>query len=153
VTAGELIAALPAARRNDVRRLDALVRATVPGLEPHVRDGMLAYGPYRYRYKSGRSGEGARVAIGANARQVSLHVAAVTGPDEYLAESFAGRLGDARVGRTTVQFSKLAALELEALRELLRGAAELPPPGRVAPGPAALLPAAVPRTGFEKARP
>jgi hypothetical protein len=124
---------MPAARRNDARRLDALIRATVPALAPHVRDGMLAYGPYAYRYKSGREGEAARVALGANARQLSLHVVAMTGPDETLVETFADRIGaGARVGRTTVQFSKLEALELEVLRELLRGAAELPPPGLVA---------------------
>ncbi len=123
---------MPAARRNSVRRLDALVRATVPALEPHVRDGMLGYGPYRYRYKSGRSGEGARVAIGTNARAVSLHVAALAGPEVTLVETFAGRLGPgARTGRTTVQFSKLEELELEAVRELLRAAAVLPPPGLV----------------------
>ena len=114
-----------------MRRLDALVRATVPQLAPHVRDGMLAYGTYRYRYKSGRSGEAARIAIGANARQVSLHVAALAGPDEYLVESFAERLGGGRAGRSCVRFSKLAALELEAVRELLRAAAQLPPPGLV----------------------
>jgi len=114
-----------------VRRLDALVRATVPQLAPHVRDGMLAYGAYRYRYKSGRSGEAARIAIGANARQVTLHVAAMAGPEEHLVESFSERLGGGRVGRSCVRFSKLAALELEAVRELLRAAAELPPPGLV----------------------
>ena len=123
---------MPAARRNDARRLDALIRATVPGLTPHVSDGMLAYGPYAYRYKSGREGQAARVALGANARQLSLHVAALAGPEETLVETFADRMGEgARVGRTTVQFSKLATLDLEALRELLRGAAELPPPGLV----------------------
>ena len=122
---------MPAARRNDVRRLDALVRATVPQLALHARDGMLGYGAYRYRYKSGRCGEAARIAIGANARQVSLHVAAMTGPDVYLVESFAARLGGGRIGRSCVRFSKLATLELEAVRELLRAAAELPPPGRI----------------------
>lgn len=121
---------MPAARRHSVRRLDALVRATVPALEPHVRDGMLGYGPYRYRYKSGREGKAARIAIGANARQISLHIAAMTRPEEYLAESFADRLGEgARVGRSCVRFGKLEALELEAVRELLREAAVLPPPG------------------------
>ncbi|MCW3011587.1 MAG: hypothetical protein JWO90_1991 [Solirubrobacterales bacterium] len=125
---------MPAARRNDVRRLDALVRATVPALTPHVHEGMLGYGAYRYRYKSGREGEGARVAIGAGARHVTLHVAALAGPEETLVEQFAGRLGaHARTGRTTVQFSKLAEVELEPLRELLKGAAELPPPGLVEP--------------------
>ena len=103
----------------------------MPELEPHVRDGMLGYGPYRYRYKSGREGEAARIAVGANARQISLHVMAMAGPEEYLVESWADRLAGGRVGRSCVRFSKLAALDLEVLRELLRGAAELPPPGVV----------------------
>ena len=117
-----------------MRRLDALVRATVPELAPHVLGGMLGYGPYAYRYKSGRSGEAARVAIGANARQISLHVAAMAGPDEYLVEAFADRLGGGRAGRSCVRFSKLEALELEPVRELLRAAAELPPPGLIDAG-------------------
>lgn len=127
----EAIAALPAVRRNDVRRLDALVRATVPQLAPHVREGTLGYGPYRYRYKSGRCGEAARITVGANARLVTIAIAAMTGPEEYLAETFAGRLGAARVGRSCVRFSTLAALDLEALRALLVAAGELPPPGLV----------------------
>ena len=131
LTPAELIAGMPAARRNDVRRLDALVRATVPQLAPHVRDTMLGYGPYAYRYKSGRSGEAARIAVGANARQISLHIAAMTGPEEYLAERFADRIGGGRVGRSCVRFSQLEGLDLEVVRELLRGAAELPPPGLV----------------------
>ena len=105
------------------------MRATVPELTPHVRDGLLAYGPYRYRYKSGRSGEAARVTLGANARLITLGVAARTGPEEYLVESFAERLGGGRVGRSCVRFSKLASLELEAVRELLHAAARIPPPG------------------------
>ena len=131
MTAQELIAEMPAARRADVRRLDALVRATVPALEPHVRGDLLGYGPYRYAYKSGRTGEAARIAIGANPRQISLHVAAMAGPEEYLAESFAERLGGGRVGRSCVRFARLETLQLEALRELLEAAAAMPPPGLV----------------------
>ena len=126
---------MPAARRGAVRQLDALVRATVPALTPHVRDGMLGYGSYRYRYKSGREGESARVAVGANARQVSLHVMAMVSPDEYLVEVWAHRLGG-RAGRSCLRFSSLAALDLEAVRELLREAARIDPPGLLREGPA-----------------
>ena len=105
----------------------------MPALDAHVRDGMLGYGSYRYRYKSGREGEGSRIAIGATARAVSLHIEALAGgAGETLVETFAGRLGEgARTGRTTVQFSKLEQLELEPVRDLLRQAAVLPPPGLV----------------------
>lgn len=131
MTPEELTATLPAARRNDVRRLDALVRVTVPQLDAHVRGDMLGYGTYRYRYNSGREGEAARIAIGANARQISLHVQAMAGPDEYLVEAWADRLGGGRAGRSCLRFSRLDTLELEAVRELLLAAAELPPPGLV----------------------
>lgn len=96
-----------------------------------MRDGLLGYGSYRYRYKSGREGEGSRIAIGTTARAVSLHIEALAG-EGTLVETFAGRLGaGARTGRTTVQFSKLEQLELEPVRDLLRQAAVLPPPGLV----------------------
>ncbi len=129
----ELIAGMPAARRGAVRQLDALIRATVPSLTPHVRDGMLGYGSYRYRYKSGREGEGARIAVGAAARHVALHVMALSGPDEYLLETWAERVGG-RPARSCVRFSSLGDLDLEAVRELLREAERLDPPGIVRPG-------------------
>lgn len=128
----ELIAAAPAARRNALRRLDALVRATVPTLDVHVRGGLIGYGSYRFRYRSGRTGDGSRIAIGAAARHVSLHVAAMVGPEEYLVERWAARLGG-RVGRSTLRCSVLEALDLEALRGLLREAAVLDPPGMLPP--------------------
>ncbi len=104
----------------------------MPELDPHVRDGLLGYGSYRYQYKSGRHGDGSRIAIGATARAVSLHVEALADGEQTLVERWAERLGPgARTGRTTVQFSKLELLELEPLRELLREAAVLPPPGLV----------------------
>lgn len=124
----QLIAGMPAARRGAVRQLDALVRATVPALDAHVRDGMLGYGSYRYRYKSGRGGEAARIAVGAAARHVSLHVMAMSGPDEYLLEAWAARIGG-RPARSCVRFSSLGELDLEAVRELLREAEGLDPPG------------------------
>ncbi len=131
MTPEELIAGMPAARRGAVRRLDALIRATVPALDVHVRDGLLGYGSYRYRYNSGRAGEGSRIAVGAAARHVALHVVAMIGPEEYLMEAWAERLGG-RVGRSTLRCSSLEALDLEALRELLREAERLDPPGLLA---------------------
>lgn len=125
-----LIESLPAARRDGVRQLDALARATLPSLDVHVRGGMLGYGTYRYRYQSGREGEGSRIAIGANARQISLHVTSMVGPDEYLLEAWADRLGG-RAGRSCLRCSSLEALDLEAVRELLRESARHDPPGLV----------------------
>ena len=42
-------------RRAEVRALHDLILRTVPQLEPHIHAGMLAYGPFHYRYASGRA--------------------------------------------------------------------------------------------------
>ena len=56
-TPREYIARLDEPRRTEVRELHELIRKTVPGLKPHLSGGMLAYGPFHYRYPTGREGD------------------------------------------------------------------------------------------------
>jgi hypothetical protein len=111
--------ALDEPRRSEVRDADALIRATAPDLEPHLQSGMLAYGRYPYRTKSGRSGEWFTIGLASNKRYISLYVMAADG-DRYLAESYRERLPKADIGRSCVRFKHLADLDREALVELIR---------------------------------
>lgn len=70
------IAALEEPRRSDVAALDRLIRKVVPGLKRVIQNGMLAYGPFHYRYLTGREGDAARVGIASNASYISLYVLA-----------------------------------------------------------------------------
>src|SRR4026207_329667 len=56
-TPAEYIAAVDDKRRSDIAALDALIRKHAPKLEPVIMGGMLGYGPFHYRYASGREGE------------------------------------------------------------------------------------------------
>ena len=54
-------------RRSDVAALDALIRKNAPKLEPVIMGGLLGYGPFQYRYASGREGDACVLSIASNA--------------------------------------------------------------------------------------
>jgi uncharacterized protein YdhG (YjbR/CyaY superfamily) len=117
------IEALDEPRRSDIRALHELIRETVPELEPTMEFKMLAYGTYHYRYASGREGDWALVSIASNKSAISLYVAcAIEG--QYAVERHAPHLGKASCGKSCVRFKRLADLNLDAVRELLRDAVE-----------------------------
>jgi Domain of unknown function (DU1801) len=112
------IDALPEGRREDVRRLDALIRETLPQAKRHASGGMLGYGPYRYRYASGREGDAYLVALASRKAGISLYVSCVA-DDAYLPQRYAARLGKVDVGKSCIRLRRVEDLDLDALRELL----------------------------------
>ena len=122
-TPAEYIDALPEPRRADVRVLDALIRREAPGLEPHLQSGMLAYGHYRYKPKSGVVGDWFFLGLSGRKTYVSLYVMA-----EPALESFRDRLPKADIGRSCVRIKRLTDVDLDVVADLVRqGAAWVPP--------------------------
>jgi hypothetical protein len=119
----EYIAALDGPRRSEVAALDAFIRSAVPTLEPAMLDGMLAYGPFHYRYASGREGESCKVGVASNTQGISIYICA---KDEngFLTEQYAARLGKASCGRSCIRFRKFADIHHPTLKSLLIAAAE-----------------------------
>ncbi len=117
-TPAEYIAALDEPRRTDIARLDSLIRASVPSLEPFIHSGMLAYGLLHYRYASGREGDWFRVGVASNKRYISLYACAAD-DQGYVAERFRARLPKADIGRSCVRFKRLDDLDEGVLVELL----------------------------------
>jgi uncharacterized protein YdhG (YjbR/CyaY superfamily) len=113
------IAAVEEARRDDIRRLHDLVRKVAPELEPTMDFGMLGYGRHAYRYASGRSGEWMKIGIANNKRYISLYCCAAD-DEGYVAERFRDRLPKANIGKGCVRFTRLAYLDEEVLKELIR---------------------------------
>jgi hypothetical protein len=117
-TPAEYIAAVDDRRRPDIAALDALIREHAPELEPVIMDGMLGYGPFHYRYASGREGDACKLSIASNASYISLYCFA-TDEDGYVAERYVDRLPTADIGKTCVRFRKLADLDEEGLVALI----------------------------------
>ena len=123
-TAEEYIAAVDDKRRPDIAALDALIRKHAPKLEPVIMAGMLGYGPFHYRYASGREGDACKLSIASNASSISLYCFAAD-EDGYVAPRYAGRLGKADVGKSCVRFKKLADLDQKALVALIKETAKM----------------------------
>ena len=118
-TPAEYIAAVDHKRRSDVAALDALIRTHAPELDAVIMDGMLGYGPFHYRYASGREGDACKLSIASNASYISLYCFAADAKG-YVAERYVDRLPKASIGKTCVRFRKLADLEEEALVALIQ---------------------------------
>lgn len=118
-TPAEYIAAADEAKRADLKALHRLIRKTLPDLKTCVVHGMIGYGPYHYRYASGREGDSARVVLASNKTGFSVYVSAIDQKGRYLAEQAKAKLGKASVGKSCIRFKKLADLEIDALRDVL----------------------------------
>jgi hypothetical protein len=123
-TPGEYIDAVDEKRRPDVAALDALIRKHAPELEPVIMDGMLGYGPFHYRYASGREGEACKLSIASNASYISLYCYAAD-TEGYVAERYVDRLPKASIGKSCVRFKRFSDLDEQALVALIEETAKM----------------------------
>ena len=122
-THAEYIAAVEDKRRHDIQALHDLVRRVAPELEPTMEFGMLGYGKYHYKYKTGCEGDWMKLGIANNKSYISLYCcASIDGG--YVAEGFRKRLPKADIGKSCVRFKRLSDLDLEVLEELVRATAK-----------------------------
>lgn len=122
-TPKQYVDSLAEPRRREIARIDALIRATLPKLEPFVHAGMLGYGRFRYRYASGREGDWFKIGLASQKRYISLYACGVV-DGVYVAERYKKELGKANVGRSCIRFRSLDDLHLPTLRKVLRAAAK-----------------------------
>ena len=83
---------------------------------------MMGYGLFHYRYSSGREGDAFKIHVRCTKRGISLHCLAADSKG-YVAEQFKFQLPKAKVGKGCVRFGRLADLDQDVLRELIRKSA------------------------------
>ena len=111
----DFIDSLGEPRRSEIAELHELIRDVAPELEVQAGKDMIGYGPFHYRYASGREGD---------ANYISIYVLC-TKDGAYLAESYKDRLPKADIGKSCKRSSDL---DLGELRALLAEAVRLGPP-------------------------
>jgi hypothetical protein len=132
MTPDEYLAAVDERRRPDLVALDALITGSAPGLPRVMAGRMIGYGPFHYRYATGREGDATLIALAAQKRYVSLYVlCSIDGG--YLAERYADRLPKASIGKSCVRFTRLADVDEGVLRELVAEAARIGPADAAGP--------------------
>jgi len=120
--ADALIAALPEPRRAEIGKIDRFIRETVPALERGAGGAMIGYGPFHYRYASGREGDTWKIALSSRAQYISLYTCAADARG-HVAERYRERLPAADIGKGCVRFKRFDDLDPTAVRDLLREAA------------------------------
>lgn len=120
-TADEYLAMVPEERQEIIQTVHNTIVKAVPKLKPHIISGMLAYGTYHYKSKSGREGDWALVMMSNRKDYVSVYICATEG-GKYLAESNKDRLGRVSVGKSCIRFKKLEDINLDVLAELCKKA-------------------------------
>jgi hypothetical protein len=121
----EYIAKLEEPRKTEIAALDALIRKTAPKLEPFIHIGILAYGPWRYKYATGREGDWFRIGVASNKSYISLYICACD-DQGYIPERYKAALPKANIGKSCVRFKRLSDLEPTALKKMIREGAQAP---------------------------
>ena len=125
-TPAAYFASLPDKRRAEVKALHHAIRKNAPGLKPFFvhRYGIVGYGPYHYKYATGREGDASIIGLSSRAQYISLYVMGNRG-GKSIAEAAKSKLGKASVGKCCIRFKKLADLNLSGAMALVREASAL----------------------------
>jgi hypothetical protein len=123
----EFIDRLEEPRRGEIQMLHDLITEVAPDLEVQAGEKIIGYGPYHYRYASGREGDAHLIGLAPRKGSISLYISC-TKDGAYLAESYVDRLPKASIGKSCVRFKRASDLDLATLRELIAEAATLGPP-------------------------
>ena len=89
----------------------------ITGLKPEMwGPSIIGFGDYHYRYDSGREGD--MFLTGFSPRKQSLSLYIMAGFDSY--DDLLARLGKHRKGASCLYINKLADVDMDVLRELVR---------------------------------
>lgn len=129
----EYLASLPEEVGADMTALHERIKAALPDHERCLWTGVfwggseqtiIGYGDMSYVRSDKKRVEWFLVGLARQKNYYSVYVNAVDGR-RYLAEAYAGRLGKAKVGKSSISFRTLADIELTVLSELIERAGGL----------------------------
>lgn len=106
-------------RRAEVKKLHEVIQSWVPELGPHILYGMIGYGTFHYKSRSGREGDWSVVALASQKNYISVYVCATDGK-QYIAEKYKDKLPKASIGRSCIRFKKIADIDLDVLKEIIK---------------------------------
>ena len=123
VSVEEFIRSVPhPTRQSDALILDAIFREETGWTPKMWGPTIIGYGSYDYTYDSGRSGSA--IATGFSPRKTNLSIYIMPGYADF--QHILDRLGKYKIGKSCLYINKLADVDLDVLREIIRaGLADL----------------------------
>lgn len=110
-----------------MQTLDAAISRTMTGLSRVLWEGVfwgggeqriIGYGDYTSKRSRGDDVEWFIVGLAAQKNYISVYVNAVEG-DRYVAETFADKIGKAKVGKSSISFKHVDDIDLDTLLHLV----------------------------------
>jgi hypothetical protein len=126
----DYLAAQPERKRGDMQILHSMMLKLMPGCRLWFLDGKdeggrtvsnpnIGYGHYTIAYADGRTREFYQVGLSANTTGISVYIMGLD-DKSYLAETYGGELGKARVTAYCIKFSTLRHINLAVLDAAIR---------------------------------
>ena len=117
------------ARKSDLVRMHELIRKAAPNLKRYFHKGtpageagmrmkMIGYGKLHYATRSGETVEWPVIGVALQKNYISVYVA-VTRADAPIVPTYAGRLGEKRVGRNNFSFERFDDLNAAGVSSLV----------------------------------
>lgn len=124
-TPAEYFKLTPKEHLPELKQLDVLIKKNAPSLKPTVISGMLGYGKYSYKSKSGSEGEWFVIGLARQKNYFSLYICSTTKEGKYLAEGYKKELPKASIGKSCIRFKRLSDVDEKVLAKIIRKAAKL----------------------------
>src|SRR5688572_29359690 len=105
-------------RREQIQKLHDLILKTVPDQKPFIISGMIGYGSFHYKSKSGREGDWCLIALASQKNYISVYICASDGK-QYVPEKYKESFPKANIGRSCIRFKKIEDIDLEVLKKVL----------------------------------
>ena len=101
-------------RRRDCTEIVELIK-TATGLEPRMwGTGIIGFGTYHYKYKSGHEGDAPLAGLASRANAIVLYLAA--SPEQR--EQFLQKLGKHKTGKGCIYIKKLKDIDTKVLSKM-----------------------------------
>lgn len=126
----DYLAAQPERKRSDLQALHSMMLRVLPDGQLWFLDGKdaggrtisnpnIGYGHRTVAYADGRTREFYQIGLSANTAGISVYI---LGLDDkaYLAQTYGGKLGKARVTGYCIKFSALSTINLDVLEAVIR---------------------------------
>jgi len=114
-------------RREDCRRVRALMESTTGAPAEMWGPSIVGFGRYRYRYESGREGEW--MVTGFSPRKNDLTLYIMPGFEQH--EALLAKLGKHKTGKSCLYLKRLADVDMRVLEQIVSASVAAMAPRRI----------------------
>ncbi len=111
-------------RKTEIQKLFDFIHKLIPNEKPNITSGMIGFGLYPYKTKTGRQGNWPIVMLASQKNYISIYICAADGKN-YVAEKYKSDFPKASIGRSCIRFKKTDDIDLKTLEKVIKEGAKI----------------------------